>query len=142
MNSNEVPNMENMQNMEKEIARENFSKWNEALASKDAKKVAALYTEECNFLPTMSNVFVKDRAGAEEYFIEFCKNNPEGKIVDDRIYMLSESAYEHVGHYDFTVGPDDNRKVVSARFTYLWIKDETGSWMIKSHHSSLVPTKH
>jgi hypothetical protein len=36
------------------LAKENFALWNNALQTKDAKKVASLYNSDISFLPTVS----------------------------------------------------------------------------------------
>jgi len=40
---------------------------------------------------------------------------------------------------DFEVGPVDDRKVVEARFSFVWKKDDQGEWKIVHHHSSAKP---
>jgi len=40
--------------------------------------------------------------------------------------------------YDFELGPDDNRQVTHARFTFIWRQDN-GEWKIIHHHSSVKP---
>jgi len=41
--------------------------------------------------------------------------------------------------YNFEVGPVDDRKVVEARFSFVWKKDDQGEWKIVHHHSSARP---
>jgi uncharacterized protein (TIGR02246 family) len=129
----------------KELADQAFSSWNEALLSRDAKNVAALYTEDASFLPTLNPEFKKGRAGAEEYFKHFLEKNPEGEVVEEMVQETAVDAegqptgFLHSGLYNFEVGESDNRQVVEARFTFLWNKDETGAWKISHHHSSVKP---
>ena len=129
----------------KELADQTFASWNEALLSRDAKNVAALYAEDASFLPTLNPEFKKSREGAEEYFKHFLEKNPEGEVVEE---MVQETAVDgegnptgflHSGLYNFEVGEPDNRQIVEARFTFLWSKDETGAWKIAHHHSSVKP---
>jgi len=84
--------METKQNF-LEIAHENFERWNEALQTKDAKKVAELYAEDNTFLPTMSGDFKFGQKGAEDYFEHFLLKNPFGKIVTEKIQPLGEDSY-------------------------------------------------
>jgi len=124
------------------VAKKNFNFWNEALLSKDPKKVVALYTEDVTFLPTLSSDFKMGKSGAEEYFIHFLEKNPEGKIIAEKVQKLSENSYSHSGLYDFEVDNEEKegeRKVVRARFTFVWEKDKEGKWKIIHHHSSLLP---
>ncbi|KKR07457.1 MAG: Calcium/calmodulin dependent protein kinase II association-domain protein [Parcubacteria group bacterium GW2011_GWC2_39_14] len=122
-----------------ELARENFKIWNESLLSKDAQKVAELYTVDNTFLPTMSPEFKRGQASAEGYFVHFLEKNPVGEIVEDECQVLAPDCYLHSGLYNFTVGPEDKREVVEARFSYVWKKNEAGNWKILHHHSSVKP---
>ena len=133
--------MEQIKNQENglELARNNFALWNEALRSREAAEVAALYDSAATFLPTMSNEFKKGPDGAEEYFKHFLEKNPEGEIVEDEYQPLGDDSYLHSGLYNFSVGPEDDRQTVEARFSFVWQKDEAGEWKIIHHHSSLLP---
>lgn len=121
------------------IAKENFEKWNNALLTREAKNVALLYTEEASFLPTVSPEFKTGSVEAEGYFTHFLEKNPKGEIVKDRVQQISEKSYLHSGLYNFELGPDENRQIVEARFTFLWEISESGDWMIAHHHSSVKP---
>jgi len=130
--------METKQNF-LEIAHENFQRWNDSLQTRDAKKVAELYSEDNTFHPTMSGDFKSGQKGAEDYFKHFLLKNPFGKIIEEKIQPLGEDSYLHSGLYDFEIGPVETRVVTEARFTYVWQKDKNGEWKILHHHSSLKP---
>lgn len=121
------------------IAKENFARWNDALRTLDPDTVAALYTENATFLPTLSPDFKRGIPGAREYFIHFLEKHPIGTIVESAVQSLSEDAYLHSGLYDFEVDAEEGgRTVVHARFTYFWVR-EGEEWKIVHHHSSLLP---
>lgn len=122
-----------------EIAHDNFERWNEALQTRDAKKVALLYSEDNTFLPTMSPDFKFGQNEAEGYFEHFLLKNPFGKIVEDKVQTLGEDLYLHSGLYNFEIGPSEKRETAEARFTYVWQKDKDGQWKILHHHSSVRP---
>lgn len=122
-----------------EIAHENFKTWNDALQTKDPKKVAELYSDDSTFLPTMSGDFKFGKDGAENYFEHFLLKDPIGIIKDEKIQEAGPNSYLHSGMYDFEVGPADKREIAEARFTYLWQKDKDGKWKILHHHSSVKP---
>lgn len=122
-----------------ELAKENFAKWNDTLQTKDAKQVAALYTEDATFLPTVSGEFKKGQLGAEQYFHHFLEKDPTGVVVDEEVQSLSDDYYLHSGMYNFEVGPADKREIVEARFSFVWKKDANGDWKITHHHSSVRP---
>lgn len=122
-----------------EIAKNNFSRWGEALLTRDPKVVADLYTPEATFLPTVSSEFKKGQSGAESYFHHFLEKNPNGEIVQDEVQVLGQDVYLHSGMYNFEVGPESNRQVVEARFSFVWQKNDQGEWKIIHHHSSVKP---
>jgi len=123
----------------KKVATENFSRWNELLKTGDPQQVANLYTEDATFLPTASGDFKKGQNGAKEYFSHFLERKPEGIITESVIQTIDEQHYLQSGKYDFEVGPQDDRTILHARFTFLWQKNEQGNWKIAHHHSSFNP---
>lgn len=120
------------------IAQKNFNAWLEALQTKDSCVVAKLYHDELTFHPTASGDFKKGQSGAEEYFIHFLQKNPNGKLVEDHVKVLTSEIYLHSGLYDFEIDNNDKREIVEARFSFLWILDN-GVWKIIHHHSSPKP---
>jgi uncharacterized protein (TIGR02246 family) len=138
MNKGEMGKMEREQSIVG-IARANFRKWNDALQTKDPRKVALLYCENNTFHPTMSGDFKSGQKGAEDYFEHFLLKNPLGKVVKEEIQPLGSDSYIHSGLYDFEVGPVDKREIAEARFTYVWVRGLDGEWKILHHHSSVKP---
>ena len=65
---------------EKEV-RGLFNLWNNALATLDPKKVAARYAKKGVLLPTVSDVPRTDYPGIEDYFTNFLKLKPQGKVI-------------------------------------------------------------
>jgi len=121
------------------ILQENFKTWNDALREKDYDKVAALYSStDLSFLPTVSPKFIRDAHSTKEYFMEFLKKLPDGKITADNVQTYGKDAYLHTGMYTFMTGPAENRQPVEARFSYMWRKVD-GAWKIVHHHSSALP---
>lgn len=121
------------------IAQENFKLWAELLKAKKLKQIAQLYSEDATFLPTVSPDFKKGSAEAEEYFEHFLQKNPEGKIIEEEIQLLTENAYLHSGMYDFEIDGNGGKTVVNARFSFVWEKNSNGQWKIIHHHSSVKP---
>ena len=126
----------------KEIARQNFGRWAKALLTKDPKKVAEIYANDCTFLPTMSPEFMRGRKNAQGYFEHFLARSPEGAIRDEEAKSLGEFYYEHSGLYDFEVSEDDKRMAIECRFTFIWHSEPDGIWRIVHHHSSVKPKGH
>jgi len=121
-----------------EVAHSNFKMWNEALQTKNPKRVALLYSDDASFLPTLNGELKTGQEEAEGYFEHFLLKNPFGRILKERVQPLGDS-YIHSGLYDFEVGKDGERQTVKARFTYVWQKEKDGNWRIIHHHSSVKP---
>ena len=120
-------------------AREIFQSWNDALQTKDKHKVALLYTEDDDFLPTMNGKFRHGIGETEEYFEHFLSKNPYGKIIDDHVFG-NEEIIIHSGLYDFEVDDlNEGRINIEARFTFVYQKQKDGQYKIAHHHSSLKP---
>jgi uncharacterized protein (TIGR02246 family) len=117
----------------------NFKTWNDALLGKDFEKVASLYSStDLSFLPTVSPKFIRDGQSTKEYFMDFLKKLPSGTITADDVKSFGPDAYLHSGMYTFLTGPDEDRRPVEARFSYMW-RLVDGVWKIVHHHSSAVP---
>lgn len=115
-----------------------FDRWNASLATLDPDKVLALYAPDAVLLPTISN---KPRTNHEEirdYFVQFLKKKPLGKI-DFRIIKIGCNIASDTGLYTFTLH-DTNGKIekVSARYSYVY-EHLNGQWLIEHHHSSVLP---
>jgi len=122
------------------LARTNFGRWNDALQTKNAATVAAMYDHsDLSFLPTVSGKHIKDGSNTEDYFVDFVQKNPFGTITDDSISVMDNGeTYLHTGLYTFELGEPSDRTPVEARFSYLWRKVD-GDWKIGHHHSSVRP---
>jgi len=120
-----------------QLAHENFARWNEALHTGDPQQVAALYTTDCDFLPTLDPQLRNGRVETAEYFIHFLEKHPYGTIVEESIKPLGDGFYTHIGLYNFEIGEPEKKTDVMARFTYIWQKVDE-EWLISHHHSSLI----
>lgn len=127
------------ENKWEKIVQGNFSMWNNAVEAKDPRKVAELYAENATFLPTVSEDFKRGQEGAEEYFKHFLEKNPIGEIIEEEIQTLGDSFYLHSGMYNFEIGPDNDRQIMEARFSFIWEQSKQGEWKIIHHHSSAKP---
>ncbi|CAI1122768.1 nuclear transport factor 2 family protein [Serratia ficaria] len=111
-----------------------FDRWNDSLKSGDASNVSSNYLSDAVLLPTLSNQARLTDAERKDYFIDFLKKGPVGKI-DSRVIRTGCNKAIDTGTYTFTF--KDGAKV-SARytFTYAW---DGNKWLISSHHSSAMP---
>jgi hypothetical protein len=126
-----------------EDAATNFKKWVDALKTKNADTVAALYSTapgELSFLPTVEPKHLKTNAEAKDYFVKFVKSNPYGIITDEQVQAFGTDAYLHSGLYTFALGETMGKQTMNAaRFSYVW-KKYGNDWKIIHHHSSKQPT--
>ncbi|BEM36206.1 cag pathogenicity island protein Cag5 (plasmid) [Serratia marcescens] len=111
-----------------------FDRWNDSLKSGDANNVSSNYLSDAVLLPTLSNQARLTDAERKDYFIDFLKKGPVGKI-DSRVIRTGCNKAIDTGAYTFTF--KDGAKV-SARYTFTYAWDGK-KWLISSHHSSTMP---
>ncbi|WBO68558.1 SgcJ/EcaC family oxidoreductase [Streptomyces camelliae] len=117
-----------------------FDRWNDALRTGDAEKVAGLYAKDAVLLPTVSNRIRTDHAGIVDYFEHFLQNKPVGKKIESIVNVLDRNSAIDTGLYEFTLTDPKTgaKKFVKARYTYEYEKRD-GVWLIVNHHSSMLP---
>ena len=114
-------------------ANELLQKWTSAIKNGDPKQVTKLYHENGILLGTFSP---KERVGHElilEYFESLLKSPVEVQIVSEHSHVF-ESAVVNSGLYNFIT----DGKIINARFSFVYSKNDDG-WKIISHHSSVLP---
>ncbi len=135
------PNKEN--NLE-QIAKEIFDNWNQSLRyeegddlEKKAEVVASNYLEDGELFGTVSKLIRHGRSEIAGYFKHFLESKPKGEIIEVNVIELDESTILQEGLYNFTLVKDSREKVVKARFTFVYQKDNNGEWKILHHHSAV-----
>jgi len=121
----------------KKLAEELFNKWNAALQTGNARKVAALYAEDAVLLPTVSNLPRTTTAEIEDYFVHFLEKKPYG-IIKQRNIKQGCNKLTDAGIYDFEVISEGRKQVVPARYTFVY-EYRNNEWKIVHHHSSVMP---
>ena len=119
--------------MDDSTASELLQKWTSAIKNGDPKQVTSLYHEDGILLGTFS---AKERVGHElilEYFESLLKSPVEVQIVSEHSHVF-ESAIVNSGLYNFIT----DGKIINARFSFAYSKNDYG-WKIISHHSSVLP---
>lgn len=111
-----------------------FDEWNNALKQGDAKKVTALYADNAILLPTVSNTVRHNKEEIENYFIEFLRLGPSGKIDESNVRIFDQLAINS-GVYTFSFNDGIE---VTARFTFVYRRNKE-RWEIIEHHSSKMP---
>jgi hypothetical protein len=112
-----------------------YDRWNHSLQTGDPHQVVANYAVRSILLPTVSNKPRLTPSEKEDYFREFLKDGPFGKIDFSFIEIGCNSAVD-AGLYTFTF--TKTGVVVPARYTYTYRWDGS-KWLITSHHSSVLP---
>jgi len=119
--------------MSDSTATELLQKWTSAIKNGEPKQVTKLYHENGILLGTFSP---KERVGRElilEYFESLLKSPVEVQIVSEHSHVF-ESAIVNSGLYNFIT----DGKIINARFSFAYSKNDDG-WKIISHHSSVLP---
>jgi uncharacterized protein (TIGR02246 family) len=116
----------------------NFARWQAALATKDPKTVAALFSKTAILEPTVSNEIRETPAEIEAYFVDFLKLSPRPSLNERHIVVLDENTALDAGIWTFDIIRDGKPDWVTARFNFIWEKID-GVWKIQHLHSSLMP---
>lgn len=111
-----------------------FKQWNNAIKTKEPRRVIELYAHNAVLLPTISNNVCHNHEEMEKYFTDFLTREPVGELDETNITIFNEIAMNS-GLYTFSF--KDGSKV-QARFTFVYQWDGK-SWKIIKHHSSQMP---
>jgi uncharacterized protein (TIGR02246 family) len=87
-------------------------------------------------LPTLSDVPRTDYDGLVDYFNDFLKKKPSGKILDGKVTVGDNWAMDG-GIYEFFFAATNS--TAKARYTYVYTPEADGEWRIAHHHSSQMP---
>ena len=123
----------------KDRIRRLFDRWNAAVLTEDAEKVADLYAPDAVLLPTLSPEIRTTREGIVDYFEGFLAKHPSGEEIRSVVKVLDPRTAIDTGVYRFTFhNADQTTTSVDARYTFVYEKRH-GAWWIINHHSSLMP---
>jgi uncharacterized protein (TIGR02246 family) len=116
-----------------------FDRWNAALLTGDAEKVADLYAPDAVLLPTLSPEVRTTHSGIVDYMEGFLARHPSGEEIQSVVKVLDPRTAIDTGVYRFTFhNADQTTTAVDARYTFVYEKRH-GEWLIINHHSSLMP---
>jgi uncharacterized protein (TIGR02246 family) len=116
-----------------------FDLFNQAWATKNPDRVAALFAPDAVLLATVANDPRTTPAGVRDYFVTFLKNSPVGRI-DSSTVRLGCNTASRVGTWTVTLtDPTTGGKTdVKARYSFIY-KYQGGRWWIDHLHSSKMP---
>jgi len=112
-----------------------FYLWNDALATLDPDAVAKRYSKNAVLLPTVSDTPRTDYDSIKDYFVNFLKLKPQGKVLESHV-TIGKNWAKDVGIYEFAMGSNGSK--VKARYSFVYVHED-GQWKISHHHSSAMP---
>lgn len=116
----------------------NFEAWKNALATKEPKKVAALFAPDAILQPTVSNEIRNTPVEVESYFVDFLKLSPSPAINERHVRVLDDNTAIDSGIWTFDLVRGGKQNWVTARYCFVWEKKD-GEWKIALLHSSAMP---
>jgi uncharacterized protein (TIGR02246 family) len=115
-----------------------MTNWLNTLADGNAVAMSDLYLENGVLIGTLAEDIKQGREQIQGYFERFLGSSPIGS-VDSFILQNYGDICISDGNYTFEMdGEGGNRGSVTARYTYVW-KKENKKWMIATQHSSADP---
>lgn len=118
-----------------------FARFNDAFATRDTAKVAALFTSDAVLLATVSNKPRTTPAEINDYFVYFLKGSPVGTVDTSTVKIGCNSA-ARLGTWTvmMTDAKTGAKSAVKARYSFIY-RLEDGEWKIDHLHSSMMPEK-
>jgi uncharacterized protein (TIGR02246 family) len=123
--------------VEKRDIAQLFDRWNQSLQTGSPDEVVKNYAKNGVLLPTVSNQVRRNHDEIKDYFVQFLKLKPMGKINQQNIRTFCNIAIDS-GIYTFTVTNNNQPAEVQARYTFVYEK-VGNKWLITEHHSSAMP---
>lgn len=119
-----------------------FTRFNQALLSRSADRVAVLFAPDAVLLPTLSDEERTTPAGIRDYFVHFLAKAPVGHIDTSTVRIGCNDA-ARMGNWTIDVTDPKTRakSAVHARYTFIY-RFSGGKWWIEHLHSSLMPAGH
>lgn len=119
-------------------------------AKGNAEAVLPLYADDAILLPTLSNEIYYNQKDADNYMGDYFKKFTSLNNLSAQTNKLITRSYGDIainsGLYTFSYTDNDgqdgaagNTIMVPARFTFVYKKQEDGSYKIVEHHSSMLP---
>jgi uncharacterized protein (TIGR02246 family) len=116
-----------------------FDLFNQAWATKNPDRVAALFAPDAVLLATVSNQPRTTPGAVRDYFVSFLKGSPVGRINTSTVRLGCNTA-SRVGTWTVTLTDANTggKTDVKARYSFIY-KYQGGRWWIDHLHSSKMP---
>lgn len=124
---------------EQQSVLEAMDKWVEAVTTTNPGTVANLYAKEAVFWGTVSPFLRTTPKGVKDYFEHFMRLEHLNAIYYNPMVRVYGDIAINSGYYTFFHEIDGKMMNISARYTFVYRKNQNGKWMIIDHHSSAVP---
>lgn len=118
------------------------SNWFKLIEQRDLDQIVSLYSEtRLSFHPTLWNEHIRDRVRARDYFVSFLAKRPQVLAFEGDFLSLDDRSFLYAGTMTLTLGTHDSNPEnrVTARFSFVWTKEDDSQWRILHHHNSVVP---
>jgi hypothetical protein len=77
-------------------------------------------------------------AEIQDYFVKFLTSKPQAVIDESHVQIWGPTVASRTGIYTFTLTTDGIKSNVTARFSFVYRKEQ-GAWKIEQQHSSVLP---
>lgn len=124
-----------------ENAKAQYQKWADAIASRDAKAIVALYDDEAVLLSTFDPKPIVNQVDRLAYFEGLAKKDGLKVTLNQGFYEENGDIAIANGLYTFSYKEGDKTVEVPARFSFVFENEKDEGWEIESHHSSVLPKK-
>ena len=114
-----------------------LQRWLDAVCSRNAEHVLALYTSDAVLLGTFANS-IKEGPELRGYFQDFLQKMDLCGQVDQVIEQEAEGSLILSGEYTFHWLDAAGPRAEEARYTFVFVPVGE-EWLILTHHSSAVP---
>lgn len=115
-----------------------LKQWEEYFNDGDLTSIIKLYASDAILWGTFSKIIRNNPDLIKEYFQGlFLKKNIKVNFNSSSTRVYADT-YLYSGTYEFSY-IDEELVKFPARFTFVICKDESGSYKIVEHHSSLIP---
>lgn len=118
------------------------SNWFKQLEQGNLDQLVSLYSDtRLSFHPTLWNEHIRNRARTRDYFVSFLAKRPQVHSFEGEFLGLREHAFLYSGTMVLGLGTQghDTENLITARFSFVWTKEDDDQWRILHHHNSVVP---
>lgn len=115
--------------------------WVRAVESGNVQEALSLYHPKAVLSGAFSKTLRDHPAAIGDYFEHFLAFEDLKVNVVSVVVRGFDEVSVITGFYNFTHILKEKRTTVNARFSFTYVPDEKGHWLIVDHHSSVLPQK-